>query len=137
MSASMGAKVAAAFTKELLRYTKSVAKLKKEKKPGYKEEVKKREKEFQAFKRGFKNADDFLKRKAVVKLMKDFGIDTKSKGDAGAFFNLEERYFKELMKRQDDAIRRSKKSKDNDDPIPFYKGGVVDIVDAGKYFKHK
>lgn len=41
MSASMGAKVAAAFTKELLRYTKSVAKLKKEKKPGYKEEVKK------------------------------------------------------------------------------------------------
>ena len=131
MSASMGAKVAAAFTKELLRYTKSVAKLKKEKKPGYKEEVKKREKEFQAFKRGFKDADDLLKRKADVKLMKDFGIDTKSKGDAGAFFNIEERYYKELMKRQ------SKKSKDDDDPIPFYKGGVVNIVDAGKYFKHK
>jgi len=131
MSASMGAKVAAAFTKELLRYTKSVAKLKKEKKPGYKEEVKKREKEFQAFKRGFKDADDLLKRKADMKLMKDFGVDTKSKGDAGDFFNIEERYYKELMKRQ------SKKSKDDDDPIPFYKGGVVNIVDAGKYFKHK
>ena len=124
-------KAATGLVKELLRYTKSVAKLKKEKKPGYKEEVKKREKEFQAFKRGFKDANDLLKRKADVKLMKDFGIDTKSKGDAGAFFNLEERYYKELMKRQ------SKKSKDDDDPIPFYKGGVVDIVDAGKYFKHK
>tara|TARA_R100001594_G_scaffold150435_2_gene211600 strand:+ start:2149 stop:2535 length:387 start_codon:yes stop_codon:yes gene_type:complete len=124
-------KAATGLVKELLRYTKSVAKLKKEKKPGYKEEVKKREKEFQAFKRGFKDANDLLKRKADVKLMKDFGIDTKSKGDAGAFFNLEERYYKELMKRQ------SKKFKDDDDPIPFYKGGVVDIVDAGKYFKHK
>ena len=124
-------KAATGLVKELLRYTKSVAKLKKEKKPGYKEEVKKREKEFQAFKRGFKDADNLLKRKADVKLMKDFGIDTKSKGDAGAFFNLEERYYKELMKRQ------SKKFKDDDDPIPFYKGGVVDIVDAGKYFKHK
>ena len=130
-------KAATGLVKELLRYTKSVAKLKKEKKPGYKEEVKKREKEFQAFKRGFKDANDLLKRKADVKLMKDFGIDTKSKGDAGAFFNLEERYYKELMKRQDDAIRKYKKSKDDDDPIPFYKGGVVDIVDAGKYFKHK
>ena len=124
-------KAATGLVKELLRYTKSVAKLKKEKKPGYKEEVKKREKEFQAFKRGFKDANDLLKRKADMKLIKDFGIDTKSKGDAGAFFNLEERYYKELMKRQ------SKKFKDDDDPIPFYKGGVVDIVDAGKYFKHK
>ena len=124
-------KVAAALVKELLRYTKSVAKLKKEKKPGYKEEVKKREEEFQAFKKGFKDADDLLKRKADVKLIKDFGVDTKSKGDAGAFFNIKERYYKELMKRKD------KKSKDDDDPIPFYKGGVVNIVDAGKYFKHK
>ena len=124
-------KAATGLVKELLRYTKSVAKLKKEKKPGYKEEVKKREKEFQAFKRGFKDANDLLKRKADMKLIKDFGVDTKSKGDAGAFFNLEERYYKELMKRQ------SKKYQDDDDPIPFYKGGVVDIVDAGKYFKHK
>ena len=32
---------------------------------------------------------------------------------------------------------KDKKCKDDDDPIPFYKGGVVNIVDAGKYFKNK
>ena len=129
-----------------------------------------------------------------MKLIKDFGVDTKSKGDAGAFFNIEEKYYKELMKRPssrsavekagqmpakkgekarikkliktkefnkfkqdgmpfylgkkntnkskelpnaDDSLFKPSSGVEGDDSIPFYKGGVVNIVDAGKYFKHK
>ena len=99
-------KAAKSIANELLRHTKFIAKLEKEKKPGYKEKIETSKKEFEGFKKGYAKASAYFDKNPNIRT------------DA----ELREA-FRKILK--------------NDDPKNFYKGGVVDIVDAGKYFKHK